>query len=107
MADPEVHLGDIGTKLILEVQEDGVALDISSASTKEILLKSPSGVVVAYAASFSTDGTDGLMEYATTTDDLDEAGIWRMQGHLILASPAGEWHSARVDFHVKEVMVVT
>ncbi len=107
MADPEVHLGDIGTKLILEVQEDGSALDISSATTMKIRLEKQSGVVVEFTAVFATDGTDGLMQYVTESGDLDEAGVWTIQGFLILATPVGEWTSAKKQFQVKEVLVVT
>ncbi len=105
MADPEVHVGDIGTKLILEVTEDGAVFDISAATTMKIRLKDPNDVVVEEDAVFATDGTDGLMQYVTVADDLDVAGVWEIQGYLV--TPSGTWTSSKKQFQVKEVLTVT
>lgn len=111
MADPKVQIGNIGTKLILEVQEDGVAINISSATgigSKVIRVRKPeTKTVVAYEAEFATDGLDGLMQYVTVANDLNEEGVWKWQGFVKLTSPVGEWNSEIKEFQVKNNLVVT
>jgi hypothetical protein len=81
--------GDIGTAIRLTItkQSDGTVLDISTASTKQIILRSPAGKVKTFTATLVTDGTDGKMEYITAAAaDLDEAGKWDVQGRVVIAS---------------------
>lgn len=56
--------------------------DLSTATTKTITLKSPSGVKVTVDMSLSTDGTDGLIEYITDPTDIVEPGSWKIQGEV-------------------------
>ena len=39
MAAEELHVGDIGTDIIVTVQDDGVAVDVSSATIQFIFCK--------------------------------------------------------------------
>jgi hypothetical protein len=88
----EVHKNDIGTVIEITLKNGASVVDISSATTKEIKLKKPvSATVLTKAAVFVTDGTDGKMKYTTISGDLDEVGVWQVQGHII--NPSGEWHS--------------
>lgn len=64
----------------------GVALDISSATTKEIIFKSPDGTRTAKTGSYTNTGTDGKLEYSSEADFLSEAGEWSIQGHVIIGS---------------------
>ena len=91
MAANEIHLNDIGTIFEITVQDDGAVVDISGATTKEIIFKKSRGDVVTKAAVFSSDGTDGRMKYVTVANDLDERGQWELQAHVVLAS--GDWRS--------------
>lgn len=90
MAD-EIHVGDVGTQLVGTVTDDAVAVDVSLASVKTIVLTKPNGVVVTKTASFFTNGVDGKLLYTTIAGDLDRAGEWRIQGHVTLAN--GDWHT--------------
>ncbi|NIP55083.1 MAG: hypothetical protein GWN00_09825, partial [Aliifodinibius sp.] len=51
---------------------------------------------------FVTDGTDGKLQYTTIADDLDEIGIWHLQGYLVMNE--GSWHSNKVIFRVSDVV---
>lgn len=94
-----LHVGDIGTALELTVVDKGVVVDLSDATTLEIILASPCGTVTTFEAELSTDGTDGKLRYVTeSADDLDEAGTWQRQGHVI--TPDGEWHTSIAKFTV-------
>ena len=40
----QIHKDDVGTKLLVTVTDDGVAVDISSASSLEIIIRKPDEV---------------------------------------------------------------
>ena len=85
-----VHVGDIGTELeILFEDQDGAAINISGATTKEIILVTPRGDQLTRAGTFTTNGTDGLLKYTTIKNDIIVAGEWKISGHIVNAS--GEW----------------
>jgi len=94
----EIHVGDIGTKLVLEIIESGVAADISAATNMRMRFQKPSGDTLDKAATFVTDGTDGQIQYVTVSGDLDETGWWTRQAFLTLGSWSGQ--SSRVRFEV-------
>lgn len=91
MAQEEIHVGDIGTVFELTIQDDNSAIDVSGATTKNIVFKKADGTTVTQAASFTSDGTDGKIRYAVVADDLDVAGEWSIQGHIVI--PAGTWYT--------------
>lgn len=94
----EIHQDDIGTILETTIKNNNVPVDISIATTKEILLKKPSGALLTKTGVLVTDGTDGKMKHTTVSGDLDESGVWEIQGHII--SPSGEWRSDIKKFSV-------
>ena len=98
MATQEVHLNDIGTALRVTIEEDGAALDISTATTKQILLVKPSMTKLTKTAVFVTDGTDGVIEYVTIAGDLDELGNYSIQGYIVMTGWTG--HSEVKQFKV-------
>ena len=85
MAANEIHLNDIGTQFLLSVKDGSSAVDISSATTKQIIIKKPSGTKVTANTAFSTDGTDGKMYYNAVDGDLDEAGSYKLQGKVVIS----------------------
>ncbi len=96
----EIHVGDIGTVFEVTLKDEGNSpeiVDISTATTKELLFKAPSGTTLTKTAAFTTDGTDGKLEYTTTSaTDLMMEGNWQIQAHIILGSASpkdAEWHS--------------
>jgi hypothetical protein len=103
--EAEIHLGDIGTIFRVTVQDTDCAgvtsvLDISGATTTEFIFKKPGGTTVTKAATFTTTGVDGQLDYTTILDDLDEVGEWRLQVYVVL--PSGSWRSDIVSFQVYE-----
>lgn len=94
----EIHVGDIGTILEATIKNINTVVDISTATTKSILLQKPSGAVLTKAGNFTTDGTDGKLDYTTISGDLDESGVWQIQSHVINA--VGDWHSDIKSFSV-------
>ena len=96
----EIHVSDVGTILRITIQDGGVAVDVSSATTQEIFLRKPSGTKLKKTSSFQTDGTDGIIQYTTISGDIDEGGIWRIQGHVIIS--AGEFFTDIGEFEVEK-----
>ena len=99
----DLHLGDIGTIIRVTVQDKdstctSQVLNVSSATTRRFTLKKPSGAKLNVTASFTTDGTDGQIEYATVDGDLDEVGEWKIQVYLVM--PGGSWRSEVGSFRV-------
>ena len=94
----EIHVGDIGTQFTLTISDAGKAVDLSSATTKQIIFRKPDAVKLTKTAEFVTDGTNGQVKYLSISGDLDLAGFWRVQAHVVL--PTGEWSSSVEMFEV-------
>jgi len=93
-------VGDVNTALVAElVKQDGTALDVSAATVLYIYLTKPSGTTVQKTAAKDTTGSDGKIRYNTVAGDLDESGVWRMQGYA--ETPAGKWSGDETTFEVK------
>lgn len=94
----EIHEDDIGTKLLATIIDDNEVVNISSASSLTLLIKKPNGSILTRPATLETDGTDGKMYYITVAGDLDEAGIYKIQGLVVL--PNGSFYTSIVTFKV-------
>lgn len=91
MACEEIHVGDIGTVFRATISDDcaGTIVDVSTASAQSLTFLKPDGSTVTKTTVFYTDGTDGIIQYVTILDDLDQAGTWKLQGAVTL--PTGTW----------------
>ena len=101
---PVMTDNDIGVTVRLTIVDDadGSAVDISSATTKQIVFESPSGTSTTQTASFTTDGTNGQIEYVTTDGDVNEEGEWRVQGLVIFGG--GTYRSQIRRISVREAL---
>lgn len=108
MADG-IHIGDVGTDLILSITEldssgNVVAVDVSSSTTKDIILRKPTpdSTKITLAASFVTDGIDGRIHVLTGSPSIwDTVGFWDIQAFIVLTgSPAPEFFSEIKQFRV-------
>ena len=81
----ELHLNDIGTVIRVRIIDEATdaALDVSGATTKQIIFKKPDNVSVTKTAVFTTNGSDGYIQYVTVANDLDVDGTWKVQGKAI------------------------
>ena len=91
MSANEIHVDDIGTIFRVTLMDGDVIVDISTATTKQLIFKKSDSTIVTQTAAFTTDGSDGQIQYTTLEDDLDIAGVWRLQAFVIM--PTGEWSS--------------
>jgi hypothetical protein len=96
-----LQVNDIGTSLEVTVfDQDGVVLNLATASLLQIALLKPDGVTeMTKTAALVTDGTDGKLHYVTVANDLDQAGHWKIQGIITFAT-GGLFHSTVTKFKV-------
>jgi len=75
-----IHKGDFATVFTATMKTSaGVVIDISGATTKQILFRKPDATILTKTATFTTDGTDGKLTYTTISTDVDSVGIWSVQ----------------------------
>lgn len=102
-ADAEIHLGDIGTRFELTLEDgDGTAVNISSATVKRIDFRKPSGEVIQRTATFVTTGADGKLYYVSILGDLDEVGRWYAQPYVEMTGFKGR--GAKIPFVVFDIL---
>ena len=101
----QAHVNDIGTVFRVTVYDTTstggtTVANISSASTKKFIFKKPNGSTFERAAVFTSDGSDGQIQYATVDCDLSGPGTWHLQAYV--ATPDGTWNTSVGYFKVNE-----
>ena len=94
----EIHVNDVGTKFLATIKDDGVVVDISSASSITMKFRKPDDEVVSRTGTLDSDGTDGKVYYTTVFGDLDEAGHYKLQAVVNL--PTGTYYTDIYSFRV-------
>jgi hypothetical protein len=94
----QIHEGDLGTKLLVTITDDGVVVDLSDAISLSLFIKKPDGTVLNRVATLNSDGTDGKIKYITVSGDLDVAGVYKLQAKVALSS--GSFYSSTDTFKV-------
>jgi hypothetical protein len=85
MADLQV--GNVGSVIRRTVKDqDGTAIDLSTASPKQFLIRRADGSVVTKSVSFTNSGTDGKVQYTTVAGDLNTPGLYRLQGKFTVGA---------------------
>lgn len=84
----ETHVNDYGTVVRVTVYDTtstggSVVADISDASTKEFIFKRPDGTTFTVTAVFTSDGSDGQIQYTTGVEMLNMAGTWSLQAYVV------------------------
>lgn len=96
----EIHVNDIGTRFQATIKDETVAVvDVSSATTLEMVFNKPDGTPVVKTAELLAGGTDGVIYYDTIASDLDQTDSWRVQGYAALDAD----HIYHSDIHVFRV----
>lgn len=94
-----IHINDIGTEIRITITDcNGVAIDISNATSLNLFFKKPSGESITKTGSFVTDGSDGLIKYIVQSGDINEIGTWKIQ--VEITANNGTWSSSFESFKV-------
>ena len=88
------HVNDIGTVFRVTVYDTTstggtTVADIRLATTKQFTFKRPDGTTFDRVAVFTSDGSDGNIQYISVDGDLNIAGTWHLQAYVV--TPAGNW----------------
>lgn len=95
----EIHVGDVGTVFQATIKDEaGAVVDVSTASTLELVFNKPDETPVVKTAVHVSDGVDGQIKYISIAADIDQAGSWRVQGYAEIGTAV--FHS---DVHVFKV----
>lgn len=81
--DWKIEQGAVGVRFIVQLTDDGDAVNIADATTLEICLRAPSGGDKVKTATFTNTGSDGRIQFDTVLADLDEIGRWKVGAHII------------------------
>lgn len=102
-ATESFRLGDTGAAIVATVKEDGAAVNISSATGKRFIFRTPEGGLIVKDATFTTTGTDGKLQYTTEATFFDKkqpelVGQWMGQVEL---ESLGTWTGTSTTFSFK------
>jgi hypothetical protein len=104
MSNGLIHIGDCPTFRDTIKDQDGAIVDVSGASTKQMIFRKPGNVAMVKTLSFPSggDGTDGKVEWTATTNDLDTSGDWQREDKIVIGS--GTWRTVKKKFTVYDVL---
>ena len=96
----EIHQDDIGTRFLVTVKDDGVAVNLTSATLKQLNFRKPDDSVLNRTASGLGGGSEssGIMYYDTVAGDLDSVGVYKIQGKVTI--PSGTFYTDIYTFKV-------
>ena len=80
MADLKISKDEVGIAIVLLINSGA---DISSATNLQMIFESPRNTLVTKTALFTTDGSDGKIQYSITSSDLSAEGVWRVRGKFV------------------------
>jgi len=92
MAAQYIQAGATGMVITLTVQDEaGVAVNLTTATTTEIILKPPQGFALTKTASVVSPATDGKIRYVTESGVINPPGKWKAQAHVVLSGGSEYW----------------
>jgi hypothetical protein len=93
-----IRLGDVGITLVMVVSDSAGVVDISGATTLELILQPPKGAgpTKVVTAAFDTTGVDGAIAYVTTAGIFDAPGAWSVFAHVVGPAPLDARSSSAV-----------
>lgn len=98
------HINDFGTTFRITLTDaNGDAVDISTATIKQIWFKKPDGTVLSKDAVFLTDGTDGIIQWVATAGVLILKGLWEIQGRV--SAVAFQYSSVKGSFILEPIII--
>ena len=83
------HTGDEGTLILKTVKEDGVVVDISTATSLLYVFTGPDDARTTLVPTFVTDGSDGALTGTSLASTWTVAGRWKEQVQIVM--PTGSW----------------
>ena len=83
MSAGEIHINDTGTLFKMTVTDsNNAAVNIATALATQFTFYKPDSTKLIVAAGFGSDGSDGVIQYATASGDINMKGVWKLQGYV-------------------------
>src|SRR5512146_2751693 len=99
-----LHVTDFGVPFQVTCKEGSEVLDVSEATTREISFQKPNNgaIIGPFEMVLGSDGTDGVVIHVWDVGQLDTAGEWSYQLHLVFADKEvhSDWHDRNGKFTV-------
>lgn len=95
----DLQVGAVGAVITLTLTEDGAAVDLTNATTTEIILRGGQGSRLTRTATRSAPYSSGVLVYTTVAGDVAYAGKLRVQGHVEFSGGSEFWSSV-IEFDV-------
>lgn len=96
----EIHQDDIGTRILITIEDCDEVLDISDALTKIFIFRKPDNSLIYRTAEFPSGmAVSGQLYYNTVAGDFDQNGTWKIQAKLSFAS--GTYYTNVESFRVE------
>lgn len=94
-ADVEAHVGDTGTILRITVRDGSDPLDLSAATSLNLVVRDAAQHVETLTGALVTDGSDGVVDFTTTSTTWTYQGVAQEQVQLVF--PSGSWSAAIIE----------
>lgn len=79
----DLQVGAVGAVLTVTITDGGAAVDLTDATSIDIILRAPNGTRVTLAASVSGDPEDGVVTATTASGDIAVPGQWLGQAYVV------------------------
>ena len=100
MAAQYIQANAVGMVITLTVKDESQAVvDLTGATTTQIVLKPPQGFAITKTATVVSPSTSGQVRYVTEAGVLGVPGKWKAQAFVVLAG-GNEYYSTTIDFVV-------
>ena len=87
-----LHVGDVGTAIVITVKnQSSSVVNLSIYNNTTLIFKRPDGTIVQRVCAWLNDGTDGKVQYITTSEDLTMPGNYKFQ--VRCSTSSNVWHS--------------
>jgi hypothetical protein len=97
----KIFVGDTGTNIVVTIKDqDNAVIDVSAALTLEIKMRRPDGTKITKTATFTTDGTDGQIQFSSLSTDFTIKGIYQFQPRVVTAT--ADQHATKAEAEVFE-----
>lgn len=93
-----MNINDIGTRFLATVKDNGLAIDISTASQVDMIFRRPNQEKFYRSATLLNSGINGQIYYDSVSGDFINSGMHKLQAIVYL--PSGTYYTDIYSFQV-------
>ena len=98
----ELHVGDVGTEIILSLVDGSEPADLTGMTTATIKIQRPDRTSVTITAALDGEAVDGVIKGTVATGTFTVRGNYTIQAYLVIGTWSGHSQSAKV--YVSEIV---